>query len=533
MENRARRSGLRSSRNLGLGDYTDLGAAAAGLASHGAAFLGINPVHAPEAGDAISPYSPGHRAFLNPAHIAVDALPELAASDEARRILSPAACRIEQLRRGDLVDHHAVARIREPVLRALFETFSAQAPESRRAAFDGFVAEGGAALRDFALAETIAERFGADRRNWPEALRDPDGPEATALADRSAQTLRRHAWLQWLARDQLDAAQAQARAAGAALGLYLDLAVGPQLGGSEVWTGRGVHASGVSLGSPPDAFSPDGQTWGLAPYAPEALSRARYAPFVAVLRAVMRHAGIVRIDHALGLRRTFWAPGDGTPGGYVASREDPLLALVAIEAHRAGCLVVGEDLGLVPSGLRAKLDAAGLYGCAVMQFERDRNGVFRDPKDYRRRSLASFGTHDTPTLRGYLAGRDVEWAAQLGRIPPDSVSRARADRTLAAAQLSALCGLDVDEASDPALTMHRRLASAGSELAAVQLGDAHGALDQQNLPGTIDEHPNWRRRHGVVVEDLPRDGALAAIGREMADAGRDASPMRGTQENRT
>ncbi len=529
--------GLRSDRNLGLGDYADLGAAAAALAAHGAGFLGINPVHALGVGHgvAISPYSPTHRAFFNTAHIAVDAIPELGSCDDARRTLSENAGALNARRAAELVDYQAIAPMRTALLEQLFATFEETAPGANRGAeFEAYMASRGESLREFAVFGAISESYGSDWTAWPDELRAPEAPGVAAFARRRGERVRFHAWMQWLAESQLCAAQARAKAAGMALGLYLDLAVGARPGGAEVWARRDALTTGVSLGAPPDAFSPEGQNWALAPFSPEGLRRASYAPFIELLRATMHHAGLVRIDHALGLSRSFWIPQTGEPGGYVRYPLDALLAIVAIEARRAGTVVVGEDLGLVPAEFRDRLAEAGLYGCAVMQFERDASGAFRDPRSYRAQSLASFGTHDTPTFNGFCAARDIGWWARLGRIPPDGVAAARAERADALAALARLCEPDdaplgaacgnaaaTDEIAPD--SMHRTLARAGSALVAVQLDDALGAVEQQNLPGTIDEHPNWRRRASAPVERLAGDPRLARLGRTMTDAGRAAS----------
>ncbi len=529
--------GLRSDRNLGLGDYADLGAAAAALAAHGAGFLGINPVHALGAGKpvAISPYSPTHRAFFNTAHIAVDAIPELGSCDDARRTLSENAGTLDALRAATLVDYRAVAPMRTTLLEQLFATFEKMAPGSDRGErFENYMASRGEALREFALFEVISESFGENWPAWPAELRTPKAPGVASFARRQGERVRFHAWLQWLAESQLGAAQALAKAAGMAFGLYFDLAVGARPGGAETWARRSAFAEGVSLGAPPDAFNAEGQNWALAPFSPVRLRRVGYAPFIEYLRATMRHSGMIRIDHALGLSRSFWVPETGEPGGYVRYPLGALLAIVAIEATRAGVVVVGEDLGLVPAEIRDRLAKAGLYGCAVMQFERDARGAFRDPRLYRAQSLASFGTHDTPTFNGFCAARDIDWWARLGRIPQADVAAARDERAEARSALARICEpkdappgaaraiAQAEDAVSPG-SMHLSLARAGSALVAVQLDDALGAVEQQNLPGTSDEHPNWRRRAAAPVERLADDPRLARLGRMMSNAGRATS----------
>lgn len=496
--------GQRSARGIGVGDFSDLGALAARLGALGADFVGINPVCAPGADGEISPYSPTHRGFLNPAHIAIDAISGFATNPVVQRLMADAAPKIASARAAGLVDYETASAVRAPVLEALF------AEGGGDPAFALWRAGAGAALEDFAIFEAIAETHGPSWRFWPAPLRDRASPETAAFAARAAERVTFHAWSQWIAGGQLAGAQARAKAGGMALGLYLDLAVGARPDGAEVWCAPEAYAAGVSIGSPPDAFAPDGQTWGLAPFSPPGLRRAAYGPFRDVLRATMAHAGLVRIDHALGLNRCFWAPESGVEGGYVRYPLDVMLAIVAIEAEAAGAAVIGEDLGVTPSGFRERLAEAGLYGCAVTQFERDHGGVFHAPRDYRQLSLASFATHDTPTIRGWLHGRDLDWRARLGQLPDEGGSRE--DRARSREGLEWMLGREGDLhrpeggglAEDDAVVdaAHRALARSGAEMAAIQLDDALGEVEQQNLPGTIDEHPNWRRRAPVALEAL-------------------------------
>ena len=515
--------GLRSKRNLGVGDYRDLAEAAERIARLGADFIGINPVHARgTASDGFSPYSPTCRTALEPGHIAPDAVPGFERCAEIRRALEERAADLESERAGGVLDYEAHERLQREVLEALFRaTIEAGGPAAADLA--AWRNGPGRGLDWFAVFEAIASVHGPDWRAWPGALRAVGSPGVRRFASEHAESVRYHAWLQWLAGRQLAGAQAAARGAGMAFGLYLDLAAGVRSGGADTWAAPACFAGGVSLGAPPDSFSPGGQTWNLAPFNPPGLRAAAYQPFVHMLRAAMAHAGIVRIDHVLGFNRSFWVPESGAPGGYVSYPLEPLLALVRIEAARAGCIVVGEDLGSVPRGLRRRLAGAGLLGCAVMQFETDEHG-FRPPRHYRPASLASAGTHDTPTLKGWWSGRDIELRHRLGQTTATDRTAAHAAR---AAERGALGRLLVEEGHAPAgldpdappleadgatvVAVHAVLAGAGSSLLAVQLDDALGIVEQQNLPGTIDEHPNWRRRYPVAVEALADDPGLAAI----------------------
>ena len=543
--------GLRSKRNLRVGDYRDLAEAARQAARLGADFIGINPVHARgTAGGGFSPYSPTCRTALEPGHVAPDAVPGFEHCTQARRLLTDRAADLEIMMGGGFLDYDAHERLQRDILDVLFRaTIEAQGPAAADLA--AWRKGPGHALEWFAIFEAIAGVYGPDWRAWPNALRAVDSPDVHRFGSDHSASVRWHAWLQWLADRQLATAHAAARDAGMAVGLYLDVAVGVRPGGADTWAAPDCFAKGVSLGAPPDAFSPHGQTWNLAPLSPPGLRAAAYRPFVRMLRAAMTNAGMVRIDHIPGLGRSFWGPESGAPGGYVRCALEPLLALVRIEAARAGCIVVGEDLGSVPPGLRRRLADAGLPGSAVMQFEADERG-FRPPRLYRRTSLASFGTHDTPTLRGWWSGRDIELRHTLGRSTAKDRTAALAARATAR---GALCRLLVEEGHappglDPAVppleaddaivaAVHAILARANSELLAVQLDDTLGVVEQQNLPGTIDEHPNWRRRYPVAVEALARDPGLAAIasvvgsrGNGVRDQPRDSCERVATQHNR-
>ena len=520
--------GLRSARNLGVGDYRDLATAAQQAASLGADFIGINPVHARGAASAgFSPYSPTCRTALEPGHIALDAIPRFESCAEAQHLLARhAAARTA----GKLLDYDAHKRLQRELLDVLFRE-TIEADETATGDFADWRNGPGRALEWFAVFEAISLVHGPDWRAWPVDLQSSGSAAVQRFAAKNAIQVRHHAWLQWLAERQLSEVQTAAKAAGMAFGLYLDLAVGVRPGGADSWAAPACFAQGVSLGAPPDAFSPNGQNWTLAPFSPSGLRAAAYRPFIQMLRAAMAHAGIIRIDHILGFNHSFWVPECGAPGGYVGYPLEPLLALIRIEAARAGCIVVGEDLGFVPQGLRSRLADAGLLGCAVLQFEKEGES-FRPPRHYRPTSLASAGTHDTPTVRGWWSGWDIELRHSLGQTTAEDCAAALDAR---AAERGALCRLLAEEGQapqglDPAapppqaddttvIAVHALLAGAGSQLLAVQLDDALGVVEQQNLPGTTEEYPNWRHRYPVAVDALAGDPGLAAIASAVNPAG--------------
>jgi 4-alpha-glucanotransferase len=523
--------GIRSDRNMGLGDYRDLADMARLLGGKGAGFLGINPVHALGAASrTISPYSPTHRGFFNTAHIAPDQVPLFARSPKAQALLAQYHQDHGAAGATPLIDHAAIAPARLAILEALFESFEASGDAQ---AFTLFCERQGEALHRFAIHETASEIHGCHWPSWPEGLRRPGSAEAQGFAARHARRLRFHKYLQFLADGQLQAAQAAALGAGMTLGLYLDIAVGVEPVSAEVWADPGVFTRGVSLGAPPDHFNPVGQRWGLAPYSPHALTAAGYAPFLRVLRATMRHAGLIRVDHALGLKRSFWVPaGDaGIEGGYVSYPFRSLLAIMGVEARRLDAVVIGEDLGVVPEGFRDELAAAGIHGCTIMQFERGHGGAFHSPKSYRPLSIASFGTHDTPTMRGFWQGRDIEWRRAVGHIDDDAAHHARNERAGARHMLLVLLeregllpeGMDIhhpppDMSDALADALHLALARGASDLVAVQIEDALGEVEQPNLPGTIDAHPNWRRRHPVTLDGMPAHERLTRLAALMSEA---------------
>jgi 4-alpha-glucanotransferase len=507
---------FRSARNAGVGDYADLAEMARTLGRAGADFLGVNPLHAlGVSSDIVSPYSPSHRLFLNTRHIAVDRVPDMAQAPDAGAALAARAPELERLRRDELIDYGAVSRAVEPILKSLFDAFEAL-PEHhpRKRAFHAFRADRGPALERFCLFETLSVVHGSDWRTWPANLRDPQAPAVTAFADGHGRDLAFHAYLQWLADTQLADAQLAAVESGMALGLYTDLAVGVRPDGAEPWSEPGLFARGISLGVPPDYFNAEGQTWGLLPFNPAALRAARYRPFIETIRAVARHAGMIRIDHVIGLERCFWVPEGALPGGYVANSLETLLAIIRIEAWRTRAVVIGEDLGVVPDGFRERMTAHGLLGCSVVQFERSSDGGFRHPGTFAETNLASFGTHDTPTLAGYWQGRDIDERRRIGQIDDadhGAQHQARAADRLHMRTMTGAAHTENGDINDGNLrnAVHSALANRASALAAVQLDDIAGEVRQPNMPGTTDAYPNWRVRNTVSVEDWPSQPSLA------------------------
>lgn len=480
----------------GMGNFTQLGDLAAGVAPSGAAFVGINPIHAGFPADPgnYSPYAPSHRRRLNTLHVDTG-------YDSGH---TPPAT-------GALIDYTATIRAQRAALEEAFAAFPGD-PD-----FEAWRGAGGAALELFVTHQALSEVYGAYWMAWPGQYHDPQSPQVHSFARERRQRLRFHAWAQWMAEHQLAGAQARARAAGMDFGLYLDIAVGTHPSGAETWAERGLFAQGVSLGAPPDLLGPSGQRWGLAPMRPDLLRATGYAAFAQTLRQQLRFCGLLRIDHILGLERSFWLP-DGLvgnlPGLYVTMPRDELLAVLRIEASRAAAFVIGEDLGTIPEGLRGALDSSGVLGCRVAMFERDwdASGDFLPPEAYTPTALASWGTHDLPTWLGWRAGRDIDWRAQLGEIADEG--SARATRATEVARFDAVAGgADLN-------ALHAFLARSASALVAVQGEDLAGAVEQANLPGTVYEHPNWCRHLPISLSDLICARSLDETARIMARANR-------------
>jgi len=472
----------------GFGSYAQLADLAEGVAPAGAGFIGINPIHAGFPADPgnYSPYAPSHRRRLNTLHVETGhALPET----------------------GDLIDYTPSIRAKRAALEDAFSAFTGD-PE-----FEAWRGEGGAALEVFATHQALSEVYGAYWMAWPEAYQDPTSAQVQTFARERTQRLRFHAWAQWMAETQLARADTRARDAGMEFGLYLDIAVGTHPSGAETWAERGLFAQGVSLGAPPDLLGPSGQRWGLAPMRPDVLRATGYAAFAQTIRQQVRFCGLLRIDHILGIERSFWLP-DNLPGLYVTMPRDELLAVLRIEASRAGVSVIGEDLGTIPEGLRGALENSGVMGCRVAMFERDWDGTreFLRGDAYTPAALASWGTHDLPTWQGWRQGRDIDWRAQLGEIEDEP--RARQDRAAEVAGFEAVAG------GSDLNTLHRFLANCSSTLIAVQGEDLAGAVEQANLPGTVYEHPNWCRRLPLSISGLISAPSLRQTAAIMADAGR-------------
>ncbi|MDH6127851.1 4-alpha-glucanotransferase [Kitasatospora sp. GP82] len=487
-----------SERSWGMGDLGDLAELASWSGSAlGAGFLQINPLHAgrPGAPSDPSPYRPSTRRFADPVHLRIEAVPEYAYADLGELPDRGRRLREEVLLHDGLIDRDAVWALKREALEILH-----QVPRGvgREAAYRAFVRREGEWLEQYATWCALADVHGSDWRSWPKGLRRPGAGQVAAAKAESAQRIEFHRWLAWLVDEQLGAAQQAAEQAGMPVGLIHDLAVGVHPEGADAWAWQDVLAEGISVGAPPDAFNPHGQDWGLPPWRPDALAAAGYAPYAELLQASARHAGALRIDHVMGLFRLWWVPAGHPPtqGAYVRYDAEAMLGVLALEAHRAGAQVIGEDLGTVEPGVREELSARGVLGTSVLWFERDwqEKGAVLPPERWRAACLATLTTHDLPSTAARLSGEHVELRHRLGlltRSLGEEQAEAAAELADWRAELVRLGLLAEGERLTPE-ALYAFLLATPAELVGVWLPDTVGDPRPQNLPGTWDQYPNWR-----------------------------------------
>jgi 4-alpha-glucanotransferase len=491
---------VRSRQSWGVGDLTDLVDLAVWSASvHGAGYVLVSPLHAaaPTAPMEPSPYLPTSRRFVNPLYLRVEAIPEFAQLRKRGRV--------RRLRDGvqkhaatlDAIDRDSAWAAKRAALELVF---SVPRTAGRELAYAAFRAREGAALDDFATWCALAEAYGGDWHQWPESVRHPGADGVAKFVAKHSAAVDFHRWLQWQLDEQLAAAQSQAVSAGMPVGIVHDLAVGVHPNGADAWALQDTLALGVSGGAPPDEFNQLGQDWSQPPWRPDRLAELEYQPFRALIRSVLRHAGGVRIDHIIGLFRLWWIPQGNAPtqGTYVRYDHEAMIGIVALEAYRAGALVVGEDLGTVQPWVRDYLRARGVLGTSILWFELDRdgNGGPLPAERWREYCLSSVTTHDLPPTAGYLADEHVRLRASLDlltRPVDEELSAAQAERAAWIAELRRV-GLLSKHAGveQTVLALHQYLGRTPSRLLGLALTDAVGDRRTQNQPGTTDEYPNWR-----------------------------------------
>jgi 4-alpha-glucanotransferase len=505
----------RREHDWGIGDLATLGALVDWGAQRGAAFVGINPLHALfNRGIDISPYSPVSRLFRNPIYIDVEGVPELAHSAEARDILNTTAARraLRSLREAPLLDYDGVIALKERVLAALHRTFRTRGG-TRTGEYEAFVQARDPELTRFATWMTLATESGIpDWRQWPAQLRSPESPAVTAMTGAQRERVDFHRWLQFETHRQLGDVAQRARALGMPIGVYQDLAIGTNPGGSDTWTFPELFLDGASVGAPPDPLGPKGQNWGLPPVNPRALRAQRYRYWIQLLRRAFEHAGALRIDHVMGLFRMFWIPAGGTgkDGAYVRFDSAEMLGILALESVRHDALVVGEDLGTVPAEVAPALRKWGLLSSKVLYFERD-GSEFKRASKYPAQSLATANTHDLATLAGFWTERDIALRARLGILRTAAeLRKARRERAVdKAALLSRLRLAPPKHYEEPhfpqklTASVHEFLGSTPASLVGESLDDLTGEIEPVNVPGVSPAtYPSWRRRSRMTVEEI-------------------------------
>jgi len=544
---------LRSDRNWGIGDFGDLATIVEWAGKHmGAAVIGLNPLHALKNSKPyhVSPYSPASRLYLNDLYIDVEQVAEYRTAPEVRSRLADSTflAQIEAARRCDLVDYDAAKTMKREILEACYraflrEHFEGEEPElkpttERGNSFSRFVEREGESLAEYALFQALEEERQALQSpsvvwaDWPEPYRVPTSVAVQEFRHRHMSRVRFFQYLQWLAAEQLRGLVEKAQDAGMPIGFYHDLALGSDRYGADGWRYQEVLALNADCGAPPDAFAPQGQNWGFSPLDPLRLRASGYQYMINLLRNNLRYGGAIRIDHVMAFFRLFWIPRGLPPsmGTYVHYRDEELLAILALESVRANALVIGEDLGTVPDWVRDRLGTAGVLSYRVLYFERTPSGAWKPPAQYPAQSLAVVTTHDLPTLNGYWEGADIETRSTLGLFPSEQARNAMLDERqqekagiLAALKSEGLlpAGVSDDPALMPTMTdelrerVHQYLAHTPSWIVLANLEDVIGARAQTNLPGTVDQHPNWCRKLSLTVEELKRDARFKRLAAQL------------------
>jgi 4-alpha-glucanotransferase len=532
---------LRSARNHGIGDLTDLKNVVEWVGGKlGGGFVAVNPLHAisNQMPYGISPYSPVSRLYTNLIYLDIEGVEDVRRSSRVRSIMEGSGYRNEmkRLKESDLIDYEGVFRLKRKVLRAAFQFYLEEHHErkthrSRR--FREFMRTEGALLDTYATYMALDEHFREVGlfywKGWPGGYQSPDSDEVQDFRDRQSEKILFHKYLQWIVHEQLQDVITKAAELGMVIGIYRDLAVGSTSGGSDVWSSQRVFATGMDVGAPPDDFSPMGQKWGFPPLIPERMREEGYKSFIQLIRKNLSCGGALRIDHALGLFRLFWIPEGMHPeeGGYVRYPHEDLLRIIALESVRNRAVVIAEDLGTIGDEVRETLKRFGMLSFRLFYFEKDyETDEFLPPRAYPELAIVSTTTHDLPTLSGFWAGRDISVKRDLGRYPDDEAfqrdlkkrdhDRKEVLRALGRAHLLSWegstnvqgCREMTDELR---LSIYRYLGLTPSKLLIVNLDDITSIVDQQNLPGTIDEYPNWRQKIPFDLESMMKMKIFSAL----------------------
>jgi 4-alpha-glucanotransferase len=488
---------VRSARNWGIGDFTDLEGLIE-LAGHlGADGVGLNPLHAlfDDRPADCSPYSPNSRLFLNALYIDVERLPEF-----QRGVFARSSNTIARLRAADIVDYIGVAELKWRALRLAFEKFKADPKNARRQDFEKFRAERAPLLSRFACFEVLRHKFNKPWWEWPEQWRQPNEAKCAELREGpDGAEIEFIEFVQWIADRQLQSCRDLTIQLGMKVGLYLDVAVGVQADGFDAWNEQTAISRHLAVGAPPDPLNTAGQNWGLAGFNAAGLEIKSFEPYREMLRASMRYAGAIRLDHVLGLKRLYLVPHGfaANNGVYVQMPFEALLAATAQESVAHRCVVIGEDLGTVPEGFREQMADWGIWSYQVMMFERDDHGQFRGIDHYAPNALVTFNTHDLSTYAGWRSFSDLALKRSLG-IDPGESDDARWQALTMLTDVLRHHGIDRHDLN----AVVGFLARTKSRLLLISLEDLLGVIDQPNIPGTVNEHPNWRQRLPLALDEI-------------------------------
>lgn len=521
---------VRSEKNWGMGDYRDLNTLVEKLAVNGAHYVGLNPVHALYQDNPLhcSPYSPSSRIYSNVMYISPEEMPEFAECKDVQELVASVSfqARLKDAQAQDYVDYATTASLKYEVLELLFEYFSVQhlaTGSDRGRAFEAFCAEQGEGLRRFAAFDALFEHFRKeDSMNWgwpcwPKGYQKPDSKEVKAFIKKNENRIRYFEFLQWLSQEQFAAAQKIADEKGMMVGVYRDLAVGVDRGGADVWSDPALYCLDASTGAPPDKLGPQGQNWGLPPFNPLVLREKGYAPFIRMIQNNMQDCGALRIDHAMGLFRLWWCPeGKGADAGaYVHYPLQDMLGIIKLESRRRHCLVFGEDLGIVPQEIKDALPPAKLYS-SMNGIHEQRGDRYPALDEFKVHSMANLTCHDTPPLKGWWQGKDIDLCEELGIFDPQRAGQERKDREYTRkAMINTLADIHElphgvspwgDKMPEYSHELMQRisfyLARSCAQIINVQLEDCMLIDTSVNVPGTCVEYPNWRRRLTESLESF-------------------------------
>ncbi|MBM4146122.1 MAG: 4-alpha-glucanotransferase [Nitrospira sp.] len=523
---------IRSDRNWGIGDFTDLKKITAWVAGLKGSLVGINPLHViPNTSPfGASPYSPISRLYKNFIYLDIERIPEVKESKDAGKFMSSRkySQKLDELKKADLIDYEAVASLKEKILKCAFSVFYKKhylRNTGRGREFRKYISEEGLALESFSLFMALSEHMKKTKnahswQEWPRKYHDMSGKTVDAFRKEFKKEIIFYQYVQWLIDKQIREISEEAERHGLNAGLYYDLAIGSLSGGSDAWTYQDVIADRADAGAPPDDFSPDGQKWGFPPLIPEKLKDNAYELFIQTMRRSMKYGRAIRIDHALGLFRLFWIPHDMTPehGAYVACSSDDLLRIIALESTLNQTMVIAEDLGTIGEHVRDNLKRFQMLSCRLFYFERNYpDPSFLSPEKYPHTALCAVTTHDLPTLYGYWKGRDIETRRSVGKYLNEAqceqqVQDRERDKRLILTALKSQGIIAADFPSDPdmipemtaelCLAIYKYLALSPCKLLLVSLDDIIGTLDQQNMPGTVDSYPNWLQKSPVTLEEI-------------------------------